>query len=166
MQNSHSLLILISASLCTSTIALGFSAVVIHVSPLFWIFPMAFILTALSHISTIVLASMSKNDTSCNDRFAYLFSLRDLASSCALTILWFAALVIAMTLSALVSVGKLHARHGLWSVVLPCICAFVEIIIMVFIILLRHKERKRMLYAEKWKWRPGHGASSSCSQWR
>jgi len=154
---------LICASLCISTISLIFAILIIRVSLLSWIFPIAFILTTLYH-GVAFLMSNSASEIETPDS-SYLFSLPNLASAYLLTVLWTAVFGTAIALTVLVSsIGQLHAPRGLWSVIIPSVSSFMEALVMGSIAVLTHKERKRIIYASKWKWRPGHGVAAS-SQW-
>jgi len=152
---------LICASLCISTLSLIFATLIVSVSPIFWIFPAIFISTVAYHATTILISN-TESPTS-----RRLFSLPNLVAAGALTCLWAAVCGIAIALTVLLAKGRLKdatASRGLWSMIIPCVCALLETIVMGSIAAYTRKERNQRLYAEKWKWRPGH-SSAGLSQW-
>lgn len=152
---------LICTSLCASTLSLIFATLVINISPLLWVFPAVFIATAAYH-ATIFLISSAESPGS-----SRLFSRPNLLAAYTLTCLWMGAFVIIVVVLALLSLGRLvdASKRGVWSLVIPCVCAFAETIAMGLVAATTRKERMRILYAAKWKWRPGHDAIA-LSQWR
>ncbi|KAF9462339.1 hypothetical protein BDZ94DRAFT_1237006 [Collybia nuda] len=149
---------LICVSLCMSTLALIFTTFVISVSPVLWIIPAAFIATAAYHAVTFLISSGESSGS------ARLFSRANLAMAYALTVTWGGAFGVAVAYTVLRQMGKLKetsASRGLWTMVVPCLCSFFEILIMGYISMRTHEERRRIVYAEKWKWRPGFVPSHS-----
>ncbi|KNZ76660.1 hypothetical protein J132_09193 [Termitomyces sp. J132] len=142
---------LICISACTSTLTLIFSTLIISVSPVLWILPALFLSTVAYHAVTILI---SNSETTGSLR---LFSLSNLAISCVLTCLWAAGCGATIAITVLLLKGRLSriVPRGTWSMIVPCICALLESIIMGSIVTLTWKERKRIQYADKWKWRPG-----------
>ncbi|KAF8232209.1 hypothetical protein L208DRAFT_25815 [Tricholoma matsutake] len=156
----YPIFILTCSSLCISTMALVFSAVILNISSLLYIFIPVFALTILYHI---VVAITSRTEVPDSPR---LFSRANVISVCALSVLWTAATGIAVAVNVLIGMGRLNTGKGSWNAIIPCICSFLEVIIMGFIAFLTQKERKRILYSDKWKWRAGQdSATSSASQW-
>lgn len=148
---------LICVSLCVSTLALIFATFVIGVSPALWIIPAVFITTVAYHTVTLLISSGEPPGS------ARLFSRVNLAVAYALTVAWGAAFGVAVAYTVLRQMGKLGepaASQGLWTMVVPCLCSFSEILLMGFIAMRTHEERRRIVYAEKWKWRAGFGVPS------
>lgn len=155
----HPLFYLICASFCISTAALIFGTLILSTSPLLWVFPPVFALTILYHA---VLTIISHGESPGSLR---LFSRASVIATYVLAGFWIAVSGVAVAVNVLIHLGKLEASKGPWGAIVPCIFSFIEIIIVTFIAVLMQKERKRILYTDKWKWRAGHGASKS-SQWR
>ncbi|KAF8069968.1 hypothetical protein FPV67DRAFT_995033 [Lyophyllum atratum] len=153
---------LICGSLTISTLSFIFATLIISVTPILWIFPAIFISTVAYHAATLLISS---GETPGSLR---LFSRLNLIASCALTLLWAAVCGISITLTVLLAMGRLEDAtwppRGMWSMVVPCVCALLEAIVMGSIVVRTRKERNRILYAAKWKWRPGH-SNAALSQW-
>lgn len=149
----YPLFILICGSLCTSTMAMAFSALTLSVSPLLYIFIPVFVLT-ISYHGLMFFLSNTQNPTS-----ERLFSRVTVMITCVLSMLWIAALGIAIDVNVLIGMGKLNTTRGSWSAIIPAICAFIEAIFIGSIAFLMQKERKRVLYNEKWKWRTAQPAA-------
>jgi hypothetical protein len=156
----YTLFILICFSLCVSTISLVFSAIILSTSLLLIIVPIVFALTISYHAVIAVIAS---SDPAHSPR---LFSRASVSAACILCVLWIAAAGVLVDVNVVIGQGKLNLAKGSWNAIIPCACAFIEAIIMGFTGMLTLKERKRMLYTEKWKWRAGQGGASQSTQWR
>ncbi|KAG6829483.1 hypothetical protein H0H92_004364 [Tricholoma furcatifolium] len=152
---------LICASLCISTLSLIFAILIIDVSRFLWILPSLFVATAAYHAVTILIANSESTGA------LQLFALANLIISYALTCLWAAGFAVTVTITVLFLQGRLEtdASSRTWSMVVPCVCALLQTIVMGLIAILSRKERNRIRYADKWKWRPGHyGSAASVHQ--
>lgn len=151
---------LICASLCISTLSLIFATLIISASPILWIFPGTYICTVAYHATTILISNSEDTGS------LRLFSRSNLLASFTLTCLWAATGGITIAVTALLAEGRLShtiASQGIWKMVVPCVLALLESVVLGFIANGTRKERNRILYAAKWKWRPGHNAAAS--QW-
>ncbi|RDB16926.1 hypothetical protein Hypma_002394 [Hypsizygus marmoreus] len=156
----YPLFALVCISLCVSTLCLVFSTLVIAISPVLWIIPSAYIATVAYHATTLLISNSESHDSH------RLFSLPNLLAAYALTCLWTVVFGVALAVSILIGgriIGDVAPR-GLWSLIVPCMCALAQAVVMGFIAFRTRKERNRILYAAKWKWRPGHSALA-LSQW-
>jgi hypothetical protein len=154
------LFLLICSSLCISTIAMVFSAIILGVSPYLYVFPPVFALTILYHFVILI---VSNGESAGSLR---IFSLANVIATVILSVFWIAAGGLAVAVNVLIGQGKLGTSRGSWSAIIPCICAFIEAIIIGTICFYTRRERNRILYTDKWKWRAGQGAGGSSSQWR
>lgn len=151
---------LICASLCTSTVVLIFSALLIGTIPILWIIPAAFVATISHHATTLLIASAQPPSS------PRLFSKANVACVYILTLLWGSAVGLAIALTVHEYTRKLtgdRPREPAWIMILSCVISLVELAITIWIAVVTQKERKRIAYAEKWKWRPNPATSS---QWR
>jgi hypothetical protein len=154
-----SLFYLICASFSVSTAALIFGTLILSTSPLLWVFPPVFILTLLYH-AVITFVSYGESSGSLRP-----FSRAGVIATYVLAGLWMGVSGVTVAVNILIQLKKLEASKGPWGAIVPCIFSFIEVIIVVVIAVLMQKERRRILYTDKWKWQAGHGASKS-SQWR
>jgi len=156
------LFFLVCTSLVTSTLILVFATLVISASNLLWIFPPAFGVTYAYHGITILLANTEQPGSS------RLFSLAGLLAAYTITCVWLVASGLIAAVTTLFYTGKwqrVYPAHGLWSMVLPCLCAFLEALVMASVAFFTRKERNRILYASKWKWRQGYNPRATATQW-
>ena len=155
----YQLFILICGSLCLSTIAMVFTALILNVSPLLYIFPPVFALTILYHLIMVI---VSNGESAGSLR---IFCRANVISAFILCILWIATAGLAVAVNVLIGKGKLNMSKGSWAVIIPCICAFLEALFVGAIAFFTRRERNRILYTDKWRWRASQGSGSS-SQWR
>ncbi|TFK44226.1 hypothetical protein BDQ12DRAFT_717393 [Crucibulum laeve] len=151
---------LISASLCTSALTLIFAALIISVSPVFWIIPASFIATFGCHAIFLLIANSESAGS------LRVFSAINVGATYLLSAAWTSTFGVALAYTILLWTGRVDKEEmegRAWTMVVLCVLALLEVVIMGFVAAASHKERKRVLYKEKWKWRPG--ASPSNSQW-
>jgi hypothetical protein len=156
----YRLFLLVCGSLCISTVALVFSALIISVSHLLIIVPPVFALTILYHA---VIAFIASGDPANSRR---LFCRASVTAACVLSVLWIATAGMTVAVNVLIGMGKLNSSKGSWSAIIPCACSFIEAIILGFTDFLTLRERKQMLYTDKWKWQGVQGGPSRSTQWR
>jgi len=150
------------ASAVTSALTLVFATLIISVSNILWIFPAAFALTCAYHGITILISNTEQEGS------ARLFSLAGLIAAYTITLLWLAASILIATVTAMFYTGKWERvvpSKGLWSMILPCVFAFLEALIMASIAFFTRRERNKLMYASKWKWRDGHNPRAVQTQW-
>jgi len=155
----YQLFILICVSLCLSTIAMVFSALILTVSPLLYIFPIVFGLTILYHFVMLII---SNGESAGSLR---IFCRANVISTFILSILWIATAGLSVAVNVLIGKGKLNMSKGSWSAIIPCVCAFLEALDIGTLAFFTRRERNRILYTDKWRWRAGQGAGGSSSQW-
>ncbi|GLB45058.1 hypothetical protein LshimejAT787_1901360 [Lyophyllum shimeji] len=152
---------LICASLCVTTLSLIFATLIISVSPILWIFPATFISTIAYHAATLLISNVEDAGS------LRLYSFANLLASCSITCIWAAVSGITTALTVLLATGRLKdatTPRRLWPMVVSSVCALIECIVMGSIAIRTREERKRILYAAKWKWRPGHNTAAA-TQW-
>jgi len=151
--------ILICGSLCLSTIAMVFSALILNVSPLLYVFPPVFVLTILYHFVMLIVSSGESAGS------LRIFCRTNVISSFILSILWIVTAGLAVAVNVLIGKGKLNTSKGSWTAIIPCLCAFLEAFVIGAIAFFTRRERNRILYTDKWRWRAGHAGGGSSSQW-
>lgn len=156
----YPLFILICASLCVSTIAMVFSALILTSSHLLDIFPAAFALTIFYHFVILIISNGEPAGS------LRVFCRTNVISTFILSILWLTTAGLTVAVNVLIGKGKLNMSQGSWSAIIPCVCAFLEAIIIGSIAFFTRRERNRILYTDKWRWRAGQGVGGSSSQWR
>ncbi|KAF8893374.1 hypothetical protein BD779DRAFT_1505846 [Infundibulicybe gibba] len=144
---------LICTSLCLSTLALVVSTLAIGISPLLWIIPAAFAVTITYH-TTILFISSSESTKS-----SRLFSAPAVVFAYLLTLLWACDFGFALTLVILLCSGKLESSvsgRNSGVLVASLVLTLFEAVVMGSIAWRCHKERRRITYSAKWRWKPSN----------
>lgn len=152
----------LSSVISTAVLVLG--ALVLPLTPALWTIPGAVILTLLYHALVIFLSS--KTQTHLNvERSRRAYSILSVSGAYTLTVVWIAALAISLTFTLLSALGKIvllpnHPRINP-LLITATILSFFQIILMVAIGVISHKERRQERYREKWTWKLKINTSNS-----
>jgi len=161
------LLHFIYASVGVSTIAVAFSLAALGLGafPIVWIVPASFCATLPYHIIILFLSRTVHHGS------LRLFSAFNISWGFIVAILWTGATIITVTASVLQSRGTFPNRDmrvGIWILILSAALSLVECVLTWVVAVLNRKERKRIRYAEKWRFNPTNSTSSGLSSqtWR
>ncbi|KAF9010686.1 hypothetical protein BDQ17DRAFT_1299227 [Cyathus striatus] len=146
-------------SFFTAAVNLVIAALVINVTPILWIAPVAFILTLAFHAIFLLMANSEALDA------LRLYSAVNITASYILSCLWAGVFTICITVTILFKKGTLRneGTSKMWILILLCVFAFLQTGAMILVAFVLRKERNRLMYMEKWRWRPGALGSSQWS---
>lgn len=149
------LLFLFCLSLTLSTAVVVFAALTLATLPILWIIPAAAILTVAHHVLALVILH-------CDSEDKRLFSTTSEVIAIVLTFVWLSIVGVAVALAVLDSLNRLpYDKDKRWITVVSAVLSSLETIIIAFSTAFVHKERKSILYREKWEWK----TNMTQSQW-
>ncbi|KAG7449533.1 uncharacterized protein BT62DRAFT_590145 [Guyanagaster necrorhizus] len=142
---------LISASLGVSTLTLIFVLVALinaGVNPILWIFPASYALTVPYYAIMLITAYFEFRGSS------RLLSIYSIVSAFVCALLWTSCSVCLLTITIMegkedTEVGGL--RKDTWLLIVPCVSCPVPASLMWIIAEVMRRERKKILYALKWR---------------